>query len=186
MLNPSKCTLYSGGHAGAEAFFGECAEQFGVNEVTYSYEGHLIKREKNVVFLGEDDLRRGDISMEIVSAHMRRSYTNAVSIRRVFQSIFHMINNGQQIFAVGVVQNDNTVKGGTGWGVELGKFFNRDVHVFDTVKNCWLTWRHGEWIMEVPTVIDNTFVGTGTRHMTDESKAAIIDLFKRSFLPKKK
>jgi len=186
MLNPSKCTLYTGGHMGAETFFGECAEQFGVNEVTYSFEGHLIKREKNVVFLTNEELKRGDISMEIVSGHMRRSYSNAVAIRRVFQSIFHMINNGQQIFAIGTIQNDNTVKGGTGWGVELGKFFNRDLHVYDTSKNCWLTWRHGEWIMELPKVIEKTFVGTGTRTLTDESKAAILDLFKRSFAVKKK
>lgn len=181
MLNPSMCTLYSGGHLGTETFFGECAEQFGVKEVTYSFEGHLIKREKNVVFLNDEELKRGDISMEIVSAHMHRSYSNTAAIRRVFQSIFHMINNGLQIFAVGAIQADNTVKGGTGWGVELGKFFNRDLHVFDTVKNCWHTWRHGEWIMETPTIIEKTFVGTGTRNLTDDSKAAIVDLFRRSF-----
>ena len=180
-MNSSECTLYSGGHAGAETFFGECAERFGVKEVTYSFEGHRIKREKNVEFLNDEALKRGDISMEIVSGHMHRTYSNSAAIRRVFQSIFHMINNGQQIFAVGVVQDDNTVKGGTGWGVELGKFFNRDVHVFDTVKNCWLTWRHGEWIMEIPTIIEKTFVGTGTRNLTDESRAAISDLFSRSF-----
>jgi len=33
-----------------------------------------------------------------------------------------MVNNGLQVFAVGIIQADNTVTGGTGWGVELGKF----------------------------------------------------------------
>jgi hypothetical protein len=181
MLKPSQCTLYSGGHIGAETFFGECAEKLGVVEVSYTFEGHLNKRNKNVVYLSDEELRRGDVSMEIVSAHMRRNYTNSTALRRVFQSIFHMVNNGQQIFAVGQIMEDNTAKGGTGWGVELGKFFNRDVHVYDTVKNCWMTWRHGEWIMEIPTIIEKTFVGTGTRNMTDESKAAVMDLFNRSF-----
>ena len=181
MLNPSQCKLFSGGHIGAETFFGECAEKFGVTEVTYTFEGNLNKRNKNVVFLSEDELKRGDISMEIISGHMRRNYTDATVLRRVFQSIFHMVNNGQQIFAVGHIMEDNTVKGGTGWGVELGKFFNRDVHVYDTVKNCWMTWRHGEWIMEIPTIIEKTFVGTGTRNMTDESKIAVMELFGRSF-----
>ena len=181
MLNPSECTLYSGGHSGAESFFGECAEKFGVAEVTYSFEGHFIKRSKNVVMLGDEELRRGDVSMEIVSGHMHRSYSDYAGIRRVFQSIFHMVNNGSQIFAVGEVLPDNTVKGGTGWSVELGKFFNRDVHVFDKKRNCWLTWRHGEWLMEVPTIIEKTFVGSGTRDMSEESKAAVLDLFQRSF-----
>ncbi len=181
MQNPSQCTLYSGGHLGAETFFGECAEKFGVKEVTYSFEGHYNKREKNVVFLTDEELRRGDISMEIVSAHMHRNYTNTPAMRRVFQSIFHMINNGLQIFVAGQVLEDNTVKGGTGWGVELGKFFNRDVHVYDTLKKCWLTWRHGEWLMEIPTIIEKTFVGTGTRDLTEDSRAAVTDLFERSF-----
>jgi hypothetical protein len=181
MLLPSDCTLYSGGHVGAETYFGECAEKFGVNEITYSFEGHQLKRDKNVLVLTDSELKRGDISMEIISGHMHRNYANSTILRRVFQSIFHMVNNGLQIFAVGHILDDNTVKGGTGWGVELGKFFNRDVHVYDTIKNCWMTWRHGEWIMEIPTIIEKTFVGTGTRDMSDESKAAVLSLFARSF-----
>jgi hypothetical protein len=181
MLLPSECTLYSGGHVGTETYFGECAEKFGVNEITYSFEGHQLKRDKNVLVLNENELKRGDISMEIISGHMHRTYTNSTLLRRVFQSIFHMVNNGLQIFTVGQILDDNTVRGGTGWGVELGKFFNRDVHVYDTNKNCWMTWRHGEWIMEIPVIIEKTFVGTGTRKMTDESKAAVLNLFARSF-----
>lgn len=181
MLKPSECTLYSGGHTGAESFFGECAEEFGVAEVTFSFPGHFIKREKGVRMLSEEELRHGDISMDIVAGHMNRRYSDSAGIRRVLQSIFHMVNNGQQIFAVGQILDDNTVKGGTGWSVELGKFFNRDVHVYDTKRDCWMTWRHSEWLMELPTIIEKTFVGSGTREMTDTSKAAVRDLFARSF-----
>ena len=38
---------------------------------------------------------------------------------------------------MGWIQDDGTVKGGTGWGVELAKFFNRELHVFDQEKNAW-------------------------------------------------
>lgn len=38
-LDPSRCTLYSGGLKGAEAEFGRNAEAFGLNEVNFSYEG---------------------------------------------------------------------------------------------------------------------------------------------------
>lgn len=181
MLQPGQCTLYSGGHAGAETFFGECAEKFGVAEVNYTFEGHMLSRDKSLVFLSDDELKRGDISMEIISGHMHRNYTNSVALRRVFQSIFHMVNNGTQIFAVGQILDDGTAKGGTGWGVELGKFFNRDVHVYDVFKSCWITWRHGEWIMDLPVIIEKTFVGTGTRNMTAEAKIAVTELFERSF-----
>lgn len=181
MLKASDCTLYSGGHAGAEVFFGECAEKWGVNEVTFSYEGHFIKREKNVIMLSNDDLKRGDVSMEIVSMHMHRQYAHSDAIKRVLQSIFHMVNKGMQIFAVGVIQSDDTVKGGTGWGVELGKFFNRNVHVFDKERHLWFTWKQNKWIEDKPVIHESTFCGTGSRELTNESRKAIEELFINSF-----
>jgi hypothetical protein len=181
MLKPENCTLYSGGHIGAESLFGECAERHGVKEVTFSFEGHYIKREKNVVMLGNEELKHGDISMDIVSLHMHRQYHKAEQIRRVCQATFHMVSKGSQIFAVGIIQDDNTVKGGTGWGVELGKFFNRNVHVFDKAKHQWFTWRQGSWVKDLPLITEPTFCGTGTRELTDEAIAAIESLFERSF-----
>ena len=181
MLKASNCTLYSGGHVGAESFFGECAEKWGVNEVTMSFEGHIAKREKNMVVLNDEELKRGDISMEIVSLHMHRKYSQSEKTKRILQSIFHMVNNGMQVFAVGIILDDDTVQGGTGWGVELGKFFNRNIHVFDKVKNDWYTWKHGEWIKDIPVISETTFCGTGTRELNEESQKAIESLFERSF-----
>jgi hypothetical protein len=178
--------MYSGGHVGAETFFGECAERWGVAEVTFSFEGHYIKRSTNVVMLDQSELMRGDISMEIVSQHMHRQYHQGDKIRSVLQSIYHMVNKGQQIFAVGEIHEDGTVTGGTGWGVELGKFFNRNVHVFDKKSNAWHSWRHGEWVKEQPVIMETTFCGTGTRELTPECTKAIEDLFARSFGPAKK
>jgi len=181
MLKASKCTLYHGGHTGAETFFGECAEKWGLKEVTFSFNGHFIKREKNVVMLGKKELKLGDVSMEIISQHMHRQYAEADKVKAVFQSIYHMVNKGSQIFAIGIIQNDDTVKGGTGWGVELGKFFNRNVNVYDKNRHKWFTWKHGEWAENIPVISENTICGTGTRELDDKSKKAVEDLFIRSF-----
>jgi len=181
MLQTSQCTLYHGGHDGAESFFGQCAEKWGLNEVTFSFQGHFLKRDKNVIMLGEKQLKQGDVSMEIISQHMRRQYAESDKIKAVFQSIYHMVNNGSQVFAIGEIHDDGTVKGGTGWGVELGKFFNRNVNVFDKQSNAWHTWRHGEWVAGLPVISEATLCGTGTRELTGESKKAIEELFLRSF-----
>jgi hypothetical protein len=181
MIKTSDCTFYSGGHSGAESFFGECAEKWNIREVTFSYEGHFIKREKNVVMLNENDLRQGDISMEIVSLHMHRQYAHVDSIKRVLQSIYHMVNKGMQVFTIGIIQSDDTVRGGTGWAVELGKFFNRNVHVFDKDKCLWFTWKQGKWVQDLPRICEKTFCGTGTRELTKDCTTAIEELFQRSF-----
>jgi hypothetical protein len=183
VADTSQYSLYSGGLKGAETEFGKMAEQWGINEVNFSFKGQEMERVKDVRVLTEEELRQGDISMEIVSKRMRRTYARAEKIRRVIQSIFHIVNNGHQIFAVGWIQPDETVKGGTGWAVELAKLFNRPVSVFDQDKKDWFTWQGGRWVSDSPTISYNTFAGTGTRYLSDEGREAIRELFERSFGP---
>ncbi len=177
----SDFTLYSGAHSGAEAEFGRCAERWGINEVNFSFEGHVMERNKNIKMLSDHDLQMGDVSMEIVSKRMGRFFGNAEKIRRVLQSIFHIVNNGHDIFAVGLILPDNTVKGGTGWGIELGKFFNRPTHVYDQEQKAWFSWINGEWVASTPTVQSKSFAGLGTRFLNDDGRQAIAELFQRSF-----
>ena len=73
MTTPSQFTLYSGGHRGTEAEFGRQAEKWGLNEVNYSFEGQKPERDRGLVVLSADELKKGDISMEIVSLHMNRT-----------------------------------------------------------------------------------------------------------------
>ncbi|HER63099.1 MAG TPA: hypothetical protein ENO11_03885, partial [Desulfobacteraceae bacterium] len=112
------CTLYHGGLKGAESVFGETAEQYGLNEVIFTFEGHKLGRDRNSVVLSDADLQRGDISMEIASRMMNRTYYETDKIRKVLQTIFHMVNKGHQVFVIGTILDDDSVKGGTGWAVE--------------------------------------------------------------------
>jgi hypothetical protein len=174
-------TVFSGGLKGAETMFGECAQKYGIKEVNFSFKGHKCAREENITMLSDDELKKGNISMEIVSARMGRRYAQAEKIRKVFQVIFHIVNKGYQVFAIGWIQPDNTIKGGTGWGVELAKFFNRPVSVFDQDAKKWFTWQENEWKEDNPVILHKTFCGTGTRNLSVEGKNAVEDLFSRSF-----
>jgi hypothetical protein len=175
--------MYSCGHKGAESEFGKLAERWGIREVNFSFEGHHIERTRGVHMLSPEALDKGDVSMEIVSARMGRKYARADKIRKVIQSIFHMVNKGYHVVAVGWIQPDDTVKGGTGWGVELAKLFNRPLSVYDQERKGWFGWVNNQWVPEMPVIKDNTFVGTGTRNLTDEGRQAIKDLFEKSFGP---
>jgi len=182
-MDVAQYTLYSGGLKGAEAEFGRNAETWGIREVNFSFQGHEMERVKDVRVLSESELKQGDISMEIVSRRMGRTYAEADRIRRVIQSIFHMVNNGHQVFAVGWIKPDDTVKGGTGWAVELAKLFNRPLSVFDQEQPGWFTWQDHQWVKDMPVIAHTTFTGTGTRHLTDAGRQAIRELFERSFGP---
>ncbi len=180
-MKSEECTLYHGGLKGAETVFGETAEQYGIGEVIFTFEGHKLNRDRNSVVLSEADLQRGDISMEIASRMMNRAYYETEKIRKVLQTIFHMVNKGHQVFVIGTILDDNSVKGGTGWAVELAKLFNRPLHVFDQNRTQWFTWKDGIWTEDTPMISYNTFVGSGTRYLSDEGRSAIENLFAASF-----
>ena len=58
----------------------------------------------------------------------------------MLQSIWHQVNNGQEIFVVGKILDDDTVKGGTGWGAEFAKLCNKPLFVFDQERDGWFRW----------------------------------------------
>jgi hypothetical protein len=181
MVDKKKYTLYSGGLKGAESTFGEAAEQWGIKEVAYTFAGNKIARDKNALLLSKDELKRGDISMELVSKMMNRTYYHTDKIRKVLQIIFHMVNNGHQVFVIGSIQPNNTVKGGTGWAVELAKLFNRPLSVYDQPQKQWFSWRENSWRKDAPKIIHETFVGTGTRELSEDGRQAIFRLFEETF-----
>jgi hypothetical protein len=53
--------------------------------------------------------------------------------------------------------------------------------VFDQNRNAWFAWQDNSWAESLPVIEHKTFVGTGTRHLSEEGKRAIHDLFQRSF-----
>jgi hypothetical protein len=181
MLAKENCTLYSGGLKGAETAFGEAAEKWSIKEVNFCYSGQKTHRQKNLAVLSDSELKRGDISMELVSQMMRRTYYETDKIRKVLQTIFHMVNKGHQVFVIGTILEDNTVKGGTGWAVELAKLFNRPLSVYDQEKGNWYSWKQGAWIQDTPEIEHATFVGSGTRNLSENGRQAIDELFESAF-----
>jgi hypothetical protein len=137
------CILLSGGAAGAEAAFGETAQRHGVEEVNFTFEDHAHVRPRGLRFLNHVELAAGDVSLAYVSRLMNRRYTDSPTLRKVLQSIWYQVNAGQEIYVVGEILDDKTVKGGTGWGAEFAKLCNKPLYVFDQIKGAWFAWDGG-------------------------------------------
>ena len=95
------------------------------------------------------------------------------------------MNSGQEIYVIGTVLDDGTVRGGTGWGAEFAKICNKPLHVFDQDHDSWLTWDGDTFVKRERRrrTADHppAFHRTGTRRMRDNGRAAIEALFTRSF-----
>jgi hypothetical protein len=184
-MTPSDCILFSGGAPGAEAAFGACAERHGIEEVNFTFDGHAIDRHRGVRVLNHEELLMGDVSLEYVSRLMRRRYTDSPTLRRVLQTLWYQVNNGQEVYVVGAVQDDGTVRGGTGWGAEFAKLCNKPLFVFDQDRDGWSRWAGSSWeslaASQAPVITHAHFTGSGTRTLRPNGKAAIEALFNRSF-----
>ncbi len=181
-MNIADVTFYSGGAIGAESCFGENAEKYGLNEVNFSFEGHVTGRTRGIRILTDEELKQGDVSQSYVSSLMHRTYPETVTLKKILQAIWFQINNSQEIFVIGIINEDNTIKGGTGWGAEFAKLCNKTLYVFDQDKDSWFKWEGTSWVPFAEPKITNTkFAGTGTRRLQENGKKAIEDLFKRSF-----
>jgi hypothetical protein len=182
-LNPEDCTLYSGAAQGAEAEFGAAAEQHGIDEVNFTFEGHNDARTRGIRVLTHAELKRGDVSLAYVSRLMHRNFHDTPLFRKVLQTVWHQVNSGQEIYVVGRILDDGTVKGGTGWGAEFAKLCNKPLFVFDQEqRHGWYRWDGSEWREAADPVVGHAeFTGTGTRFLNDEGRKAIKELFARSF-----
>jgi hypothetical protein len=182
-MDKADVILFSGGAAGAEAEFGACAERHGIEEVNFTFEGHRIQRRRGVRVLNHEELLNGDVSLAYVSRLMHRRYADAPTIRKVLQTLWYQVNSGQEIYVVGTVLDDGTVRGGTGWGAEFAKLCNKPLFVFDQEKNGWFRWTGDEWERqrETPRITHPHVTGTGTRNLQANGKRAIDDLFTNSF-----
>lgn len=184
-MNKEDVILFSGGIQGAEAEFGVTAERFGMTEVNFSFEGHNIVRRRGLRVLTSEELKNGDVSLEYVSRLMHRTYSESPTIRKVLQSIWYQVNSGQEIYVIGEILADQTVKGGTGWGAEFAKLCNKQLCVFDQKRNGWFNWNKTEWVEykngEGPVISHIHITGTGTRFLEANGQKAIADLFARSF-----
>ena len=184
-MNRADAILFSGGAPGAEAEFGASAERHGVEEVNFTFEGHRIVRHRGVRVLNHEELQAGDVSLEYVSRLMQRRYADAPTIRKVLQTLWYQVNSGQEVYVVGTILEDLTVRGGTGWGAEFAKLCNKPLYVFDQEKDGWFRWTGSAWDRlgadRQPVVTHAHVTGTGTRTLAENGRRAIAGLFDRSF-----
>ena len=181
-MKPEDCILFSGAARGAEEAFGAAAERYGIDEVNFTFEGHYDSRTRGIRVLTQAELKQGDVSLTYVGKLMHRTFSDTPGFRKILQSIWHQINNGQEIYVVGHVLKDGTVKGGTGWGAEFAKLCNKPLFVFDQDENYWYHWTGEAWEVEAtPVITHSKITGTGTRVLRANGTKAINDLFDRSF-----
>ena len=106
-----------------------------------------------------------------------RPYVNNLLRRNWFQ-----VKNSDALFAISNLDANKpgTVKGGTGWAVQMAIDENKPVFVFDQGKKQWFTWEGKKFVETETPTLTPSFAGVGTRNINEAGRQAIEDLYKKS------
>ena len=176
---------HSGGAEGADSYFEEIGQKYGVQTLAYSYKTAYHKSE-NKVELSESEYQEGILHVNIANETLNKFKINRYM--KLYSRNWFQIKNSEQIFAISsLIYKDNRefVKGGTGWAVQMAIDNNKEVFLFDQKKDSWFYWDYQQCkfiiLIELPRITVANFAGIGARIINEKGINAIEDLFYKSF-----
>ena len=181
-------SLASGDAVGSDAAWTSAAREVGIkntrNFSTKSYDA-----------LSEEEKKEADSEYLKAAAELSRpALSNTTYKGKLVRRNWLQVKNSDAVFAIGSIVNSlergrsglnyskhAVVDGGTGYAVQMAINNNKPVHVFDQDKGKWFTWKDGNFVEEPSPVLTKRFAGIGTRQINDSGKAAIKEIFSRTF-----
>lgn len=181
-------SLASGDAVGSDAAWTSAAREVGIkntrNFSTKSYDA-----------LSEEEKKEADSEYLKAATELNRPALSSTTYKgKLVRRNWLQVKNSDAIFAIGSIVNSlergrsglnyskhAVVDGGTGYAVQMAINNNKPVHVFDQDKGKWFTWKDGNFVEEPSPVLTKRFAGIGTRQINDSGKAAIKEIFSRTF-----
>lgn len=195
-IDLSNITCHSGGAIGADTHWEEIGQKFGVKTKAYSYKtkSHTTT---NKVEISENDYKEGIEQVNKANSILKRygisKYMNLLARN------WAQVKYSQQIFAVGTFvkpgEKDSkgytnkgvidVVSGGTGYAVMMGINNEREVFLFNQVRDSWFRWSYTSnsfvVLKSCPKITKQNFAGIGTRELKQNGKEQIEQVYKLTF-----
>ena len=174
-------TCYSGGAKGSDTIFEIESLKHNFKVVAYSFDGHNTKS-SNKLILTPKQLNEGFEHIKLANKTLERNINNASPyVRSLISRDWFQIRSSDTIFAIGNLQTENTVRGGTGYAVACAVDNKKPIYLFEQDDNQWYYYDYESDMFEiyeyVPKLTEN-FAGIGTRDINDNGIRAILNLFK--------
>lgn len=195
-IDLTNIVCHSGGAEGSDTYWENIGEEFGVKTRAYSYQTKK-HTSLNKVEISEDDYKEG-----IIEVNKANKFLNRYGIHKYMNLLarnWAQVKYSKQIFAVGTIikpgdKNNrgyynkgkyDIVDGGTGYAVRMGINNEREVYVFDQIKEKWFRWSYSSLrfvdIGKVPSITEQDFAGIGTREILPNGIEAIRDVYELTF-----
>jgi len=173
-------TCYSGGASGSDFIFETESIKHNFKVVAYSFDGHNTKS-SNTLILSPNQLKEGFKHIEITNKRLNRNIYNTSSyVKNLISRDWFQVKNSDAIFAIGNLQTENTVRGGTGYACSLAVDNKKPIYLFEQNDNQWYYYDYESdrfEIYEEKPKLTEKFAGIGTREINNNGIKAIISLF---------
>lgn len=186
---------HSGGAHGSDTIWENIGKKYGVKTRAYSYKTSY-HNSPNKVEISEEDFKEGVVEINKANKHMDRfgiyKYINLLARN------WAQVKYSTQIFAIGSIVEPGkksnrgyyskskiqTIDGGTGYAVMMGINNQKDIYVFDIIKDSWFHWSYSSMSFvkcDTPKIETQNFAGIGTREINDKGIKAIEDVYIKTF-----
>jgi|694.fasta_scaffold64938_6 hypothetical protein len=194
-IDMANIVCHSGGAEGSDTAWEKIGEKFGVKTKAYSYKTK-VHTSSNKVEISDEDYKEG-----ISEVNKANKFLNRYGIHKYMNLLarnWAQVKYSKQVFAIGTIikpgeKNSkgyynkgkyDIVDGGTGYAVQMGINNEREVFVFDQVRDKWFRWSYSTLqfveIKDTPVITNNDFAGIGTRELEPNGLKAIRDIYEKS------
>lgn len=195
-IDLTNITCHSGGAPGADTEWEIGGSTFGVKTRAYSYKTPK-HQSPNKVEISEDDYNQG-----VIEVNKANKFLNRYGINKYMNLLarnWAQVKYSKQIFAIGTIIKPGEknqkgyynrgkfeiVDGGTGYAVMMGINNDRQVFVFDQLKDAWFRWSYNSMsfiqLSDVPKITEQDFAGIGTREILPNGISAIKSVYIKTF-----
>jgi hypothetical protein len=177
-------TNHSGGCPGSDIMWENEGLKYGVYTIAYSFWNHR-QNGRNQKILSGCELKEGfEAVMKANKALKKYPQGQHQYIQNLLSRNWFQVKNSEAVFAVGMLQDEKTVKGGTGWAIQMSVDNKKSTFVFDQNFNRWYKFNYVFGRFEIfdgiPTLTEN-FAGIGTREINENGINAIKKIYKKNF-----
>ena len=195
-IDLANITCHSGGALGADTYWDQLGEPFGVKTNAYSYKTSYHTG-KNKVEISDEDYQQG--VDEINKANKVLCRYGISKYMSLLARNWSQVKYSTQIFAIGYIIDPGMkspkgysskakyqiVDGGTGYCCQMAINNFREVYVFDQLKKNWFRWSYSTIsfieLNETPIIRTQNFAGVGTREITSDGINAIKEVYSKTF-----
>lgn len=168
------------GAVGSDYIFSSESIKKGYKVVDFSFEGHTTKSE-NRYMLSSNQLKEGYKHIEIANNRLNRNIKNSsLYVKNLISRDWFQMKCSDVIFAIGTLENETNVRGGTGYCCACAIDNRKPVYLFEQNVNQWHYFDYESNSFEIyegiPKLTEK-FAGIGTRNINDNGLNAIISLF---------